>query len=465
MPPWYPLGPDFVFEPLVHQFVRLSRYNEHGAQGTVTDIAVSPFDPRVIVAVDAPSSGGSALHVSEDGGESWRSLLEPLHHSTDPNFGSDLDPTCTAFHPSIAGTVYLGTGAKRTLYRSLGGFTGWTAVHTFAAPIRKILIDPRTSTLAATTMYVATNAGLFRTTDGGAIWSQVTDGFIQTLAGHFPPSTGAVSLWAGKRRHGAFHSSNGTDWTQLATGPALAPGASGPLPATSSLPPYEVTYLIDFCAQEPQRVYAWAVHQNASLGLFRSTSGAAGPWTRIAATDLPNPWQGMRICVFAVSPASTGTGATDVLLFGGIVLFRSHDGGATWVAIGVPLPDPMFHPDFHALAFVPPRPPFPTPPKLLAGCDGGIASSRAYAAPGLLPTPVNLNALVPVDPDTSAFRNLNHGKAGSALSTTRRSPRRVAGSRSRLRRRSPASPRRGRSWSRFRGPSPRSHPRTSATSA
>src|SRR5215213_4942392 len=348
MPPWYPLGPDFVFQPLDINFLRLSRYNEYGAQGTVTDIAVSPFDAQVILAVDAPSSGGSALHVSEDGGESWRSLLEPLHHSTDPNFGSDLDPTCTAFHPAIAGTVYLGTGEKKTLYRSSASFTGWTAVHTFPAPIRKILIDPRTSTLATTTMYVATTEGLFRTADGGGSWAEVLGGFIQTLAGDFPPS-GAISLWAGKRLNGAFHSADGTAWTQLATGAALAPGASGPLPAPISLSGQSVAYLIDFCAQEPQRVYAWAVIEGTSLGLFRSVSGATGPWTRIAATGLPNPWQALRNCVFAVSPASTGTGGSDVLFFGALILFRSHDGGATWVTIGRPLPDPEFHADFHAI--------------------------------------------------------------------------------------------------------------------
>lgn len=412
--PWYPLGPDFVFLPLDIHFLRLSRYNEHGAQGTVTDIAVSPFDARVILAVDAPSSGGSAMHVSEDRGETWRSLLEPLHHSTGPAFGADLDPTCTAFHPAIPGTVYLGTGEKRTIYRSTGGFAGWSAVQTFDAPIRKILIDPRTSTHATTTLYVATTAGLFRTTNGGGTWTEVLGGFIQTLAGDFP-TTGAIGLWAGKRLNGAFHSSDGTSWTQLATGPALAPGASGPLPAPASLSGQEVAYLVDFCALEPQRVYAWAVQSERSLGLFRSTTGPTGPWTRIAATGLPNPWQALRNCVFAVSPKSTGTGSTDVLFFGALILYRSHDGGASWVAIGRPLPDPEFHADFHAIAFAPPRPPFTGTPLLLAGCDGGIASNRAYAAPGPISASVNLNAGTTVDTSTSAFRNLNHGKAGSAL--------------------------------------------------
>jgi len=83
MPPWYPLGPDFVFQPLDIHFLRLSRYNEYGAQGTVTDIAVSPFDAQLLVAVDAPSSGGSALHVSEDGGKNFKRAPNEDRHVDD----------------------------------------------------------------------------------------------------------------------------------------------------------------------------------------------------------------------------------------------------------------------------------------------------------------------------------------------------------------------------------------------
>jgi hypothetical protein len=413
---WFPIGPDFVFAPHSWDYKRLSRRNETGEQGTVTHIAVDPLQPANLLVVDRPGSGGSALHLTRDGGLTWQSLLERLHHKAGPDFGSDVDPTCSAFHPAVAGTVYVATGSKKTLYAATSAdFSDWSVLHVFPDPITCIVVDPRSTTLATTAIMVGTakpdwpvpaEGGAWYSADGGTTWTQTKIGAVRAFSSHFP-AAGAPDVYLSMFSGGLHHTSDPSSpaaWTRLDVGDPLTPGASGTLPTHTG-----DGLLVDYCRLAPQRVYVWAANGQKTKAFYRSNNGPAGPWLRIDSPTLPDPWQFLRTYVFAVAPNSpaSGDGSTDVLFFGATFLHRSVDGGTTWAE----LPSQV-HADLWSIVFTP-----GDPPTLLIGCDGGIGANPRYAAGAPAANPPAFNESWFVDPASDAFVGLNRGRSGSALYT------------------------------------------------
>lgn len=170
--------------------------------------------------------------------------------------------------------------------------------------------------------------GVFRTTDGGASWQRVLfkDADTGAIALAFDPSnpkTIYADLFASRQgpwengvwygpNSGLFKSTDGGDnWTQLTTGlPTISDGLGR----------------IGFCVapSDPKRLYALVEARNG--GVFRSDDAGA-TWRKI--NEQPRLWgRGSDFAEIKADPANE-----DRVYICNTSTYRSDDGGATWTAI------------------------------------------------------------------------------------------------------------------------------------
>jgi photosystem II stability/assembly factor-like uncharacterized protein len=130
--------------------------------------------------VCSPAAGVIDLYKSTNGGTGWSNIWS---HS--PVFGCQVESPAMAMDPIDPNTLYLPYGDSYyggfTILKSTDGGADWTNLGGAglgdASYIGVLAIDPR----APTNMYVATDVGLFRSTDGGANFAPA--GFANTLVG------------------------------------------------------------------------------------------------------------------------------------------------------------------------------------------------------------------------------------------------------------------------------------------
>ena len=183
-------------------------------------------------------------------------------------------------------------------------------------------------------------------------------------------AAGARILYAGISGRGAFQSTDGgQNWTQIlgsatpAVATALGGGGFGKVlialpPATS--PP---------AAGGIQVLYVSLAGTGGApdpVGLFISTN-QGGTWTAQAGAGIPGNTQGGYSFHMAVDPASPGDGANDIIYLGAVGQARSTDSGANFTALA------GMHADTHAWAFA--RQPAGTPTTVFCGNDGGLYRS------------------------------------------------------------------------------------------
>ncbi|WP_275561285.1 hypothetical protein [Streptomyces sp. 5-6(2022)] len=404
---WLPIGPDFVFTPRDVGFQRLSRRNEAGRQGFVQDIAVDPTNASTIYVTERPGSGGTSAFRTRDEGRSWTPIADSLQQ-TDP----DVDPFCVAVNPDHPEIIYLGTYWHRTVHVSgnRGEPGSWSTGHSLGGRVRKLIVDPRTSSDPTTTvLYAATEDGFYRSPDGGVTWSLVLGGHIRGQAAWIP-RTGTAHFYAGVTRTGIFHTTDpaggATAWTNLS---AAGIGLPAYTPASATAPEAFDIILLDLCPRDPSRVYAWHTRAGESVSLH-TTADPLVSWSQVPWTGQPSPldYYGMS---FAVAPNSPGDGVNDILMFGSVKFARSKDAGRTWHDENL-----SFHQDQHAIAFAPLAPSPGSIPATYIGCDGGIGKSANFADPAYAveAPPADFNELELLS-DSAAWQNLDHGKQSSAI--------------------------------------------------
>ena len=248
---------------------------------------------------------------------------------------------------------YIG-GADGGVWKTTDGGANWSPMtdHMPTTAIGAIAVDPTNDQVVYAGTGEANYAnhsryglGIFKTTDGGATWTQLAEDVFggRTFSKLIidPQNTG--TLYAAVARAGGF--------------PALAaakghPDASGPVGVfkstdggvswthlTGGIPAVEASDIaID--RQNPQTVYAAIgnIYGDAGNGVYKTTNGGAS-WTKLAG-GLPTSGVGrVSLDVSPSSPqtvyalftrqaSSSGSGASNI---GG---YRSDDGGATWYSRG-----------------------------------------------------------------------------------------------------------------------------------
>jgi hypothetical protein len=387
---WVPIGPSPIDE------------GGAGDNGLVTAIAVSPTNPNLVFI----GTAGGGVWRSPDRGLTWTPLFD---RQLSLAVG---EPGALAIDPRSPDTIYVGTSGRlifRTfssitgtfspvqagVYKSTDGGASWILLgskfpanntgnaNQFAGhQCNVIVVDPANSNV-----YMATDSGMFFSTDGGQNWTQGAGGFgdARSLVLDASSPVGARILYAGISGQGIFQSKDGgRNWTailSIATNilakalcptppcvPARSFGRFSVDLAPPISPPVAAGVQVLYAIMEGNPVNSPPLPTDAPnpVGLFMSTDQGA-TWTQRTATGIPTTTYGGYCLLIAVDPASPGDGKHDIIYLGDISQAVSTDSGNTFSSIsGV-------HSDTHAFAFIPQ--PSPSSSIVLCGTDGGLVLS------------------------------------------------------------------------------------------
>jgi photosystem II stability/assembly factor-like uncharacterized protein len=250
-------------------------------------------------------SGG--IWKSADAGASW----SPVN-----DFMGNLSISSLVMDPTDANILYAGTGegfynadAVRGagIFKSTDGGATWSQLSSTNPGsnsdwyyVNRISIHPTDSTI----MLAATNNGVYRSTNAGLTWSKVFSS--RTLDISFDPNNGNKALLGGASGNIAYSSNAGSTWTTV----TVASGGGR----------VEVAY----AKSTPDTVYV-CVNQNYG-DIYKTTNGGQD-WTKIS-----NPYhlngQGWYDNAIWVDPTDANH-----LIVGGLDLHRSTDGAVTWTKI------------------------------------------------------------------------------------------------------------------------------------
>lgn len=363
--------------------------------GRANSIAINPNNSNEIFL--GASSGG--VWRTNDGGNSWTPLID---HEPSLALG---EPHAIAIDPGDSNTVYVGasnftnnSASTAGILKTTDGGGSWIVLGSgFPAnnngnafifqgrDVWGIVVDPANGNL----LNLASNIGLWSSSDGGNNWTQGTKGagWAQSIVLDASSPAAHRVLFASIHGQGVVESTDGgATWTQVlnastpaiaaalathvAPPPAPAPGIGKVIVALAppTTPPNAAGVQVIYATMEgtggnfpiPNDPYY------NILGIFQSTDQGA-TWTQRNATGL-FPGGGACQCFYtnnlAVDPASPGDGANDILYWGGTDTFMSTDAGNTFsdVTNGI-------HADSHTFSFAPQA---SAPSFVYAGNDGGI---------------------------------------------------------------------------------------------
>src|SRR5581483_9650858 len=338
--------------------------------GRVTAIAIDPRNSNVVY-IGAAEGG---VWKTTDGGLNWKPLTDDQ---------ASLTTGSIALDPQNPDTVYVGTGEENFsgdsyygagILKSTDGGATWTNI---VGPFLRDRIGAMAVSPSVTGLVLcASQSGLWRSTDGGETWSQTLPGTGTSLM--FDPRDGnsvfaALGNTGGSASNGVYHSADGgLTWFKL-------PGLSSPGVANIG------RIQLALAPSQPSTIYAQVQNSSAAafgnlLGIWKTTDGGI-TWTQLPIPNLASwgnqLWYNTAI---AVSPANA-----DIVFSGATPIFRSLDGGTTWGGPGPFGPNRVAtHVDQHAFAFT------PDGNKLYIGNDGGMYYTTDITAPA---SAINWNTL------------------------------------------------------------------------
>ena len=298
--------------------------SQGSGQANIYSIDQCVGSPNVLYAGTEPGE----VYKSVDEGMNWACVSKTL------DFGSGV--TAVEVHPSNPNIVFAGGNAG--IFRTSDGGSNWTNVLPQTNfNVNEILINPSNDQI----ILAASDKGLFRSTDNGTNWTQL---FTQRTYDVKLNTGDANIVYMVKNNPGLiicefFRSTDmGATWTLQSSGwynstdPARNDGGAR----------------IAVSSSDPNRVYAYLIGESKSddygfIGVYKSTDGgqswtlpngpAGGPYT----SSHPNlaygypSWtyhQGFYNCAITASNSNP-----DQILIGGLNLWRSNDGGATFTSV------------------------------------------------------------------------------------------------------------------------------------
>lgn len=395
--------------------------------GRVRGLAVHPTDPNVVY-IGAAAGG---LWKTTNGGTSWAFLSEDFAANT---FGAiAIDPV----NPDI---VYAGTGEAMSsfnvqnldgqgLFKSTNAGATWTQItHGFGARTHfsMIAVDPFTpnvvlACLASGYSFIGnlTNEGVWRSTNGGLNWTRVVniDNAFDVV---FHPSSNGVVYAAAGNNGGVYRSTNhGETWVQVNSG----------LPATI------VRIQIAIANSSPSVLYAM-IYGSGTTRVYKTTNDG-GTWFQISSgvqlggtyngsTWVDQAWYDATIAVKPDNP--------DVAVLGNVEIHRTVN-GSTFAPVrlttgpygGTRAWDCPTHTDIHRIVFSPSHPGvayLASDGGVYKSTDGGgtwtsvnrnISTIQFYR---LASHPTNRNIIIGGAQDNGNFRTTNGGTTPWHITTT-----------------------------------------------
>jgi photosystem II stability/assembly factor-like uncharacterized protein len=290
-----------------------------------------------VYSIDQCAGNPSIVYCGTEPGEVYKSIDEGLNWqlvSANEDFGSGV--TAIEVHFSNQNIVF--AGGNKGVFRSINGGISWQNVLPNSnLGVNEILIHPTNDQI----VFACTDKGMYRSADGGTTWTQL----FANKTYDIKANTANDAMMYMVRNNSAtnmseFYSSTdfGINWTIQSTGwHTSTDAARNDGGARLAVTP-----------ADPNRIYAYLIGESKAndfgyIGVYRSDDGgmtwtlpngpAGGPYT----TDHVNlaigwaTWtyhQGFYNCALAASTTNA-----DEILIGGLNLYRSTDGGATFASV------------------------------------------------------------------------------------------------------------------------------------
>lgn len=319
-------------------------------QGRVNAVAVDPNNEDIWY-VGAPAGG---IWKSTNAGSSWVNLFDDF-----PQIGVSGIAIVPNANPNLdSNTIYITTGDDDAadsysvgVFKSTNGGTTWqeTGLNPSNANVNslmnEIVVDPGNSNV----LWVGTNSGLYKSTDGGDSWDLKQGGNIKD----FKLKPGNSNTIYAVSTSSYFKSTNGEDFTQITD---ILPSSSGRLVLGVSPADPEVLYILS--ADTGGNNFAYQ-------GLFKSTDSGETFVESINSTDILESNQAWFDLALEVSP----TNANEIYV-GCLNIWKSSNGGTSFTRLNQWFSNtPAYtHADIHTLKFF--------GDKLFCGSDGGIYVSE-----------------------------------------------------------------------------------------
>jgi PKD repeat protein len=331
-----------------------------GAQSFSRSATWQPMGPN-----GAPTGGGAGRNnfvrfhptetqtywVGTPAGGLWKTINNGVSWTTNTDQLSVIGCSDLAIDPTNANIMYLATGDNDAgdtfsigILKSTDGGNTWsptglTWTVNQSRRIAKILINPNNTQV----IVAATSAGIFRTTNGGTSWTQITGANHNFKDMEQKPGDFNTLYAAGTR---LFRSTDGgATWTQITAG----------LPASNTVS----RLAIGVTAADPAYVYVLAgATNNGFLGVYRSTDSGLNYTARSTTPNLlgwdtnggDSGGQAWFDLAIAISPTNK-----DNVFVGGVNIWRSTNGGTSWTLNAHWYGGggkPYVHADHHDLFFV-----------------------------------------------------------------------------------------------------------------
>jgi hypothetical protein len=252
----------------------------------VTMFAIDPVDPSIVYA----GTDADGVFVSTDAGSTWSPTSPGLPQARVNGMVVDA-----------AGVVYIASNAG--VFRSVDHGASWVDLHFFAGAWTIAVDSSGVVYVALTFGGFFPEFGLFKSTDGGMTWD-----FPSLRVGVMSLAISQSVIYAGTEQ-GLFKSFDGNTWTPLVIDPQQ------PAPVTA----------LSFDPLNPDFVYA-----GTPVGLYVSTSSGAA-WSPV------DVFAGAFVLNVAIAPSDPNIVYAATSFGGGL----TEDGGATWrqapEGINVPL--------------------------------------------------------------------------------------------------------------------------------
>ncbi len=350
---WDMIGPEKMFR---ENGTRIDR------QTNVYCIAQSAQQPNIVFCGTEPGD----IFKSTDGGQNWT--------ITSMNVGATGGFTSMAIDPANVNVVY--AGSSRAILKTIDGGATWTTILSVNNLwVNELLINPQNSQI----VMAACSAGLYRSTDGGTTWTQVYPDDCYDIK-YRPGNLSVVYLLKNNPSLVICEFLRSTDG-----GLTFSVQSSGWYSSTDPAR-QDMGARLGVTPADSLCVYAYLIGESKPndvgyIGLFRSNNGGTtwtnpngqigGPYSTVhpnlaRGTTTWNYHQGFYNCALMVSNTDP-----NMVLIGGLNLWRSDDGGVTYSSvagyIGGPLNMHVDMQDFRA-----------TPTGYWITNDGGINHSNDF---------------------------------------------------------------------------------------
>ncbi|MBK9425811.1 MAG: T9SS type A sorting domain-containing protein [Bacteroidetes bacterium] len=288
--------------------------------GRTLALAFNPQNPNTMFAGSA-SGGLWRTYSGANGAQAWHQvetgfpILGVASIAINPLDSNEIYiGTGEVYNDQQAGTGFAVRTTRGTygigLLKSSDGGQTWTKSidwqYDELKGVQDIVIHPTNPAI----VLAATTEGTFRSQNSGVTWTLVHPARMATDLIFKPGDPTTVFLAAGNSfsaNPGIYRSSDvGATFTQLTAG----------LPST-----YSGKAMLDICRDNPNIIYASIAEQLSGLGLFKSVNGGNN-WTQINSTDYQT-YQGWYSHDVSVNPSDP-----DNLVTCGIDMWHSTDGGA-----------------------------------------------------------------------------------------------------------------------------------------